>query len=54
MHIPHDHTLNKPFCRLQFVVETIRHSTKLTQPIKIRLKSLMLISQQIRKGYYKP
>ena len=44
-YIPNDDTKNYPFRILKLVVEIFRH-----QPIKIQLK---LLSQQIRKSYYK-
>ena len=43
MCIPNDDTLNYPFCRLKLMVETNQTS----------LKALKLLSQGIRKRYYK-
>ena len=51
MYIPND-TQNYTFCRLEYVVEPF--VTLLDKPTnKIKLKFPKLLSQQIRKHYYK-
>ena len=50
MYIPNNDTQNYPYCRLQLVVRTLN---LINQQIKIQLKSPKLLSQLIRKRYYK-
>ncbi len=52
MYNPNDDTQNYPICRLQLVVK--RLDTKLNEPTNHNsLKSPPLLSQRIRKRYYK-
>ena len=53
MYVPNDDTQNYPFSRLLWVVETFGHSTKLNKLIVIQYKSPRLLSQRLRKRYYK-
>ena len=55
MYIPNDVTQNYPFCRLQLVIDMFGHLTinEIKILIKIQLKSPRLLSQRIRKRYYK-
>ena len=48
MYIPNNDTRNYPFCGLQLMVETFRHSTNQNS-----LKSPKLLIQRIRKSYNK-
>ena len=49
MYITNNDTQNYPFCRLQLK----GLDSKLFKPFKIQLKSPKLLSQSIRKNYYK-
>ena len=51
MYIPNDDAQNYPFCILQLVVDIFGHL--INQPIKIQIYSPKLLSQQIKKRYYK-
>ena len=51
MHIPNDNTQNSPFCRLQLAVKHL--NTQLNEINQNVVKSTKLLSQGIRKRYYK-
>ena len=53
MYIPNDDTQNYPFCKLQLVVETFKHSNLNKSTIQNSQKSQKLVSQLIRKRYIK-
>ena len=51
MYKPNDDTKKFPFCRLQLVVETIGHSTKLTNQSSSITVLRFLLSQRLRKDF---
>ena len=50
MYIPNDDTQSDPNCASKLLVETLKHNEATNQNL---LKSPNLLSQRIRKGYYK-
>ena len=53
MYIPNDDTQNYPFSRLELVVHKFEHSTKWTKQLKFKKNSSKILSEWIRKHYYK-
>ena len=53
MYIHNDDTQNYPLCRLKLAVEAFYQFNLINQPIKIQNNSPKLLSQRIRKQYYK-